>query len=165
MKYLIALLVSSVLFLGLGVSLFSQRSQAPTFQFTRSHWLLLHRKSNIEYLYYGFAGEKTKSTLVKTFKVKSGIPGERPTPLPSLLGKKYWIITEKHEETENPETAPYFLTLNVPVSDEEPFGPTPYLECNGQCNWILPGYFGLHGSGGDRRTRSRQSRKFRMYKT
>lgn len=41
------------------------------------------------------------------------------------------------------------LTLNIPVSDTEPFGPEPYLECNGQCNWILPGAFGLHGSGGN----------------
>jgi lipoprotein-anchoring transpeptidase ErfK/SrfK len=113
------------------------------------HWLLLHRKSNKEFLYFGIAGNKTESKLLKTFLVKSGIPHERPTPLPSLLGRKYWIITDKHEETENPETAPYFLTLDVPVSEEEPFGPSPYLECNGQCNWVLPGYFGLHGSGGD----------------
>ena len=25
----------------------------------------------------------------------------------------------------------------------------PYTECNGQCNWILPGAFGLHGVNGD----------------
>ena len=36
-----------------------------------------------------------------------------------------------------------------PVSEEEPFGPTPYIECDGQCNWILPGAFGLHGVNGN----------------
>ena len=114
-----------------------------------SYWLLLHRKSNIEYLYSGVPGEKDKSTLIKTFIVKTGIPGQSPTPLPKLLGKEYWLITNKEDSSENPETAPYFLTLNIPVSDFEPFGPTPYNECNGQCNWALPGYFGLHGINGD----------------
>jgi hypothetical protein len=149
MKYIVVLLVASVLFGALGLSLLSQKSQAPTRQSTYSHWFLLHRKSNVEYLYHGIPGETGESILIKKFVVKTGIPGERPTPLPTLLGKKYWIITDKHEEKENPETAPFFLTLNIPVSEEAPFGPTPYLECNGQCDWELPGYFGLHGSGGD----------------
>lgn len=48
-------------------------------------------------------------------------------------------MIDKVEAVDNPETAPYFLTLDIPVSDEEPFGPAPYLECDGQCNWVLPG--------------------------
>ena len=114
-----------------------------------SYWLVLKRKSNIEHLYFGSAGDEGKSKLIKIFNVKSGMPGESPTPLPQILGRKYWLITEKMESSDNPETAPYFLTLDVPVSEQEPFGPTPYLECNGQCNWKLPGYFGLHGVNGD----------------
>ena len=114
-----------------------------------SYWLLLHRKSNVEFLYSGLPGQKDKSKLVKTFQVKSGIPGQSPTPLPKLLGREYWVITQKEESKDNPETAPYFLTLDIPVTDDYPFGPTPYNECNGQCDWILPGYFGLHGVNGD----------------
>ena len=115
----------------------------------RTHWFELHRKSNVEYLYFGEPGDKMQSALVKVFKVKAGIPGERPTPLPQVLGREYWEITGKMEVFENPETAPYFLTLNVPVSEESPYGPSPYLECNGQCDWVLPGAFGLHGVNGD----------------
>lgn len=114
---------------------------------TSAYWFLLHRKSNTEYLYQGLPGDTNNSTLVKTFKVKTGIPGERPTPLPQLLGREYWILTNK-EPTDNRETSPYFLTLDVPISDEEPFGPEPYPECNGQCNWTTPGAFGLHGIAG-----------------
>ena len=114
-----------------------------------SYWLLLKRKSNVEHLYYGSAGDGGRSRLVKTFKVKTGVPGDSPTPLPQLLGRRYWLITNKTEAADNPETAPYFLELNVPVTDEPPYGPIPYLECGGQCNWILPGYFGLHGVNGD----------------
>jgi len=113
------------------------------------HWLLLHRKSNIEFLYLGIPGEKDQSELVKTFIVKTGVPQERPTPLPQLIDRKYWLITDKWESPDNPETAPYFLKLDVPVSEDEPFGPVPYLECNGQCNWELPGNFGLHGVNGN----------------
>lgn len=118
-------------------------------QVKSSHWFLLNRKSNLEYLYFGVAGDKQSSQLVKTFKVKTGIPGERPTPIPKLVGRDYWLITDKKESKDNPETAPYFLTLDVPGIDQEPFGPVPYLECNGQCNWVLPGAFGLHGTGGN----------------
>jgi hypothetical protein len=114
-----------------------------------SYWFLLYRKSNVEKFYKGIPGDPSKSTLIKTFTVKSGVPGEKPTPLPQLLGKKYWKIVDKVEAFDNEETAPYFLTLDVPISEEEPFGPTPYLECEGQCNWILPGYFGLHGTAGN----------------
>src|SRR3989344_1380764 len=116
-----------------------------------AYWLILHRKSNIEYLYKGVFGEKHKSMLINIFGVKSGIPGEKPTPLPQLLGRDYWIVTDKMsvDASENPETAPYFLTLDVPVTEAEPYGPVPYNECNGQCDWILPGYFGLHGVNGD----------------
>lgn len=113
------------------------------------YWFILHRKSNIEYLYEGIPGNANKSKLLKIFKVKTGIPGERPTPLPKLLGKEYWMITAKSESKDNPETAPYFLTLNIPAPYVPPFGPSPYLECGGQCQWELPGEFGLHGVGGD----------------
>lgn len=114
-----------------------------------AYWFLLHRNSNLEYLYEGVPGQKEKSKLVRTFKVKTGAPNKSPTPLPQLLGRKYWVIVDKQKEEENPETSPYFLTLNIPVSDTEPFGPTPYLECGTQCSWNLPGYFGLHGVGGN----------------
>ncbi len=121
---------------------------APTIP-KKSHWLVLHRKSNKEYLYLGVPGEKQNSELVKIFMVKTGIPGERPTPLPKLLGREYWKITGKVEIKDDPETAPYFLILDIPYSEDYPYGPTPYLECNGQCDWILPGSFGLHGINGD----------------
>lgn len=113
------------------------------------HWLILERGSNKEFLYFGVPGDKENSELIKEFKVKSGIPGERPTPLPSYLGKKYWKIVKKYPSSENPETAPYFLELDIPVEDGF-FGPVPYTECNGQCSWELPGYFGLHGINGDK---------------
>lgn len=114
-----------------------------------SHWFVLHRQSNVEFLYLGKPGDTSKSLLLNIFKVKTGEPLKKPTPLPYLLGRKYWIITEKHPEFENLETAPYFLTLDIPISNEPPFGPTPYLECGIQCDWEKPGYFGLHGIGGD----------------
>lgn len=158
MKKIVLVSLLGSLLLGiivLAIFLFQpQASEKPIQQ--ENYWLLLHRKSNKEFLYHGTPGDKEKSKLLKTFVVKSGIPGERPTPLPQLLGRDYWVIINKLEQKDNPETAPYFLTLNIPVGDEEPFGPTPYLECNGpasqrgeQCNWILPGDFGLHGSAGD----------------
>lgn len=115
----------------------------------KHYWFLLDREASREYLYQGAPGDKSKSRLIKTFVVKTGIPGERPTPLPQLVGRKYWLLIKK-EPTENPETAPYFLTLDVPAPSEAPFGPEPYEECNGkQCNWELPGEFGLHGVNGD----------------
>ncbi len=113
------------------------------------YWFILHRTSNKEELFHGDLGVQNKSKLVKTFQVKTGIPGKRPTPLPDLLGKKYWLITEKHAEPNNPETAPYFLTLNIPASSKEPYGPVPYTECNGQCDWVREGAFGLHGVAQD----------------
>lgn len=114
-----------------------------------SYWFILHRKSNTEELLYGIPGNVLRSNVVKIFTVKTGIPGERPTPLPSLVGRNYWIVTDKQEAFDNPETAPYFLTLDVPGIEEEPYGPAPYMECHGQCNWILPGAFGLHGTASD----------------
>lgn len=113
-----------------------------------SYWFELERKSNVENLYKGVPGDKTESIHIRSFKVKTGIPGERPTPLPQVVGKQYWLITKKESSAENPETAPYFLTLNIPAPSEEPYGPVPYNECNGQCSWVLPGAFGLHGTGG-----------------
>lgn len=117
---------------------------------SEAHWFELQRQSNIENLYFGVPGDKEKSTHLRSFRVKTGIPGERPTPLPELVGREYWIITAKQPELNNPETAPYFITLDVPAPTEEPYGPVPYEECNGeQCHWILPGAFGLHGTGGN----------------
>lgn len=114
-----------------------------------SYWFMLHRKSNKEYLYKGKAGDIHNSQLVRTFQVKTGVPGKSPTPLPKLLGKDYWIITNKQSSIDNPETAPYFIALDIPSGSEWPYGPVPYNECDGQCDWVLPGYFGLHGTGGN----------------
>lgn len=145
-----------LLFFLFGIGLFFLRKISPeksasvlSSQQKPSYWFVLQRKSNKEFLYHGIPGERQQSKLVKTFIVKTGIPGERPTPLPQLVGRKYWIITGKAEVKDNPETAPYFLTLNVPGIEKEPFGPAPYNECNGQCDWVLPGAFGLHGVNGD----------------
>lgn len=150
MKKLFLLLLVSTVALAL---LTTNSSSAPTVLSTNAQknefWFELLRRSNVELLYYGKAGEKEKSTLVKQFNVKSGILGKKPTPLPQLLGRDYWLIKDKYPSTDNPETAPYFLELDVPVSEESPFGPEPYLECDGQCDWELPGYFGLHGINGD----------------
>lgn len=113
------------------------------------YWFMLHRKSQKEFFYRGIPGDPSKSKLLRTFDVKVGIPGERPTPLPQLLGREYWKVIDEMEQFDNPETFPYFLTLDIPVPSIEPFGPSPYMECNGQCNWILPGAFGLHGIASD----------------
>jgi len=121
-----------------------------------SHWFILHRKSGNEFLYFGVTGDINNSKLVRKFQVKSGISGSSPTPLPSLLGRDYWLLIKKESSADNPETAPYFLTLDVPSSGDWPYGPTPYLECKdpatgeaSQCDWGQPGYFGLHGINGD----------------
>ncbi len=113
------------------------------------HWFLLERKSGIETLFYGVPGDRESSSIVRAFTVKPGVPNEKPTPLPKLAGREYWLIKDKLDTTESSETAPYFLTLDIPVSDGEPYGPVPYEECNGQCNWQIPGSFGLHGVAGD----------------
>ena len=94
---------------------------------------------------------------MKAFKVKTGVPGDSPTPLPQLLGRRYWLITDKTDSSDNPETAPYFISLDIPVSEEYPYGPITYDECNGECNWEIPGYFGLHGVNGDMEKLSEQS--------
>jgi lipoprotein-anchoring transpeptidase ErfK/SrfK len=150
MKQLISIILFVIIMVisGIGYWFFITNNYTTPPALSKSYWFVLHRKSNKEYLYTGIPGEVQKSTLVKKFTVKTGIPGERPTPLPQLVGRKYWVITKK-EETENPETAPYFLTLNVPGIETEPYGPVPYNECAGQCNWILPGAFGLHGVNDD----------------
>ena len=128
-----------------------QTSQAvlPADTKQNEYWFELLRKSNIENLYKGVPGDKLKSQHLQSFRVKTGIPGERPTPLPQLVGRKYWKIVGKEDSHDNPETAPYFLTLDVPAPSEEPYGPSPYTECNRQCSWVLPGAFGLHGVAGD----------------
>jgi hypothetical protein len=132
------------------ISLNTPKEEVLSTQEEEIYWFSLERKSNIEKLYFGEAGNAANSNLIKTFIVKVGIPGQKPTPLPKLLGRDYWLIIDKYETKDNPETAPYFLKLDIPVGEEEPFGPEPYLECEGgQCNWELPGAFGLHGVGGD----------------
>lgn len=146
------ILLAIILFsLGFFVGIFSVQTKiSADFVNTESnYWLLLNRKSNQEFLYKGVFGDKSKSELVRKFQVKVGVPGEKPTPLPELVGRKYWLVIDKFDAKDYPETAPYFLKLDVPVTDEEPYGPEPYLECSGQCNWILPGFFGLHGINGE----------------
>lgn len=113
-----------------------------------TYWFILHRKSNLEYLYYGTPGQKEESELVKKFQVKTGVPGQKPTPLPQLMGREYWVITQKFETFESEETAPYFIALDIPTTENPPYGPVPYEECEGQCNWEIPGLFGLHGVAG-----------------
>ena len=115
----------------------------------QDYWFLLQRKSQVEHLFQGVPGDIEHSKKIMTFQVKTGRPGERPTPLPQLVGKDYWVITEMHPEFESTETAPYFITLDVPAPLEPPYGPVPYEECDGQCDWILPGDFGLHGIAGN----------------
>lgn len=151
MKGYIALLVV-LLTTGIGAFVLLTRpvsnpvSPAPKPQY----WMLLKRTSNIEYLFYGIPNNPKQSTLKKTFTVKAGVPGKKPTPLPALVGRDYWLITAKLEAFDNTETAPYFLVLDVPIPSTYPYGPSPYLECDGkQCDWELPGYFGLHGVNGD----------------
>jgi lipoprotein-anchoring transpeptidase ErfK/SrfK len=140
------LIICSLLFTGF---IYSQHYQYQTKSAiadqAEEYWFRLDRRSNKEYLFHGVAGEASQSSLIKTFVVKVGIPGERPTPLPEKLGRQYWLITHKFATFDNPETAPYFLTLDIPYTEEYPFGPVPYDECDGQCNWQLPGSFGLHG--------------------
>lgn len=143
----IGVIVVNVL-LGLFLLHWQKSSVSPKPQ--EHYWFILHRKSNKEEIFKGLSGDKKDSSLLKTFQVKVGIPGKRPTPLPKLLNKEYWLITDKQEQKDNPETAPYFLTLNIPAPSEEPYGPVPYKECNGeQCNWVRQGTFGLHGINGD----------------
>lgn len=148
-KFIVLFLLFAISAVGSFFLLSNKKSKVIVEEKKEQYWFVLHRKSNKEELLKGIPGERTQSTLLKTFTVKTGRPGERPTPLPSLLGKEYWVITEKHAELDNPETAPYFLTLNIPAPEEEPYGPVPYEECDGQCHWVLPGAFGLHGTAGD----------------
>lgn len=149
-KKIVLLIILLIPLFGLFVLDYSKPSeQAKIATPQKSHWLILHRKSGKEFLYYGVLGEVNNSKLVRTFQVKPGAPGSSPTPLPKLLGRDYWLITKKESSADNPETAPYFLTLDIPATGEFPYGPNPYPECNGECNWILPGYFGLHGINGN----------------
>lgn len=147
--FLLASLLFSVGFLAGAFTPQASTSNDITNQKGSNYWFVLHRKSNIEILYKGVMGDRQNSEVVREFRVKSGIPNERPTPLPALVGRKYWLLVDKFDAKDYPETAPYFLKLDVPVTNEEPYGPEPYLECSGQCNWLLPGYFGLHGIDGN----------------
>lgn len=144
------------LFMGIGTLLFifimpffEMPVQKSSDSYETLYWFDLHRKSNVEILYFGPPQDIHSSRILNISKVKSGIPHMRPTPLPQLLGKEYWLITGKQDTSGNPETAPYFLTLDIPATDKYPFGPVPYNECTGQCNWVIPGEFGLHGVNGN----------------
>lgn len=142
---LFALFIGSI---GLVAANWQSFQQKPEHTAKNDYWFVLHRKSQKEELLQGEPGNREKSRVIKTFTVKTGRPGERPTPLPQLLGRDYWLITKKQPEPNNPETAPYFITLDVPAPSGAPYGPEPYLECNGQCDWVRPGDFGLHGIAG-----------------
>lgn len=140
------------------ISVHSHNSQyTETFRVpeNENYWFILHRKSNVEYLYKGKPGNKTESRLIKEFQVKTGVPGEKPTPLPQLMGREYWNLIAEYEVSDDPEIAPYFLTLDIPYTEEYPYGPSPYLECIDQggvarqCDWATPGSFGLHGINND----------------
>lgn len=120
-----------------------------------SYWFALHRDQSKEILYSGNPGEVENSQIVREFRVKTGSTWS-PTPLPELMGREYWTIVAKQSSADNPNTAPYFLQLDVPVEDEWPYGPVPYTECideatgeSIQCDWVIPGFFGLHGIGGN----------------
>ncbi len=134
----------------LAVFLIPLTSRATTLsqESTDTFWFSLYRASNIEVLYFGIPNDMYRSFPRGIYRVKTGIPNQRPTPLPQVTGRAYWKITSQYK-TDNPETAPYFLELDVPVSDGPPYGPVRYPECGGACNWVLPGAFGLHGVGGD----------------
>lgn len=150
MKY--ADIIIAVCIVALGLSIYAFNQKPAVLSETRPHiayWFLLYRASNKELLYYGEPGNREQSRVVRTFQVKTGMPGVRPTPLPQLVDRQYWILTGKAETADHPETAPYFLALDVPYTDGPPYGPAPYMECDGQCNWELAGAFGLHGIGGD----------------
>ncbi len=121
----------------------------------KKYWFVLNRKSGTENLYLGTPGEANNSKLVRSFQVKTGAAWS-PTPHPKLVGRDYWKIIKKESSAYNPDTAPYFLQLDIPTSNEWPYGPVPYTECKDvnsgesiQCDWVLPGYFGLHGVGGN----------------
>ncbi|MBI3984535.1 MAG: L,D-transpeptidase [Candidatus Levybacteria bacterium] len=145
---LVTLFIALAIFSFLTTLFVQKPVQSEIKEIAKHHWFLLHRKSNIEYLYYGTFGDANNSQLLKTFQVKVG-QILSPTPLPQLLGRGYWLLIKKESSSENLDTAPYFLTLDVPSNGEWPYGPTPYLECNGQCDWQMPGYFGLHGINGN----------------
>lgn len=143
-------IVLSILVINITLGLFLLNRQKTPEKPIEKYWFVLHRKANKEELLRGVPGDRKKSVVVRAFQVKAGIPNERPTPLPKLLGKEYWLIVDEEDQKENPETAPYFLTLNIPAPTDEPYGPMPYNECNGQqCHWVLPGAFGLHGTAGN----------------
>ncbi len=120
------------------------------------YWLRLARTSQTETLYKGTPGDANHSQIIRVFQVKTGIDGKSPTPLPRLMGREYWKIIKKESSSDNPDTAPYFLTLDIPSGIDWPYGPTPYEECidpvsgeNAQCDWVQPGFFGLHGVAGN----------------
>jgi hypothetical protein len=146
---LLVLLVGLLIWQTSAVKKVVHQVAVPQIEEKKSHWFVLKRKSQEELLFYGNPGDVKNSDFIKSFNVKTGVPGKKPTPIPQLAGREYWVITQKHETFDSLETAPYFLTLDVPVSEEPPYGPVPYPECEGECDWEIPGAFGLHGIAGD----------------
>lgn len=147
-RIFVVLLIFGLLLLGIFLDTAAKTEPAVSDaekQVPSAYWLLLQRGAQQETVYYGTPGNTERSTLVKAMQIKPGIPNERPTPLPQLVGREYWNIIAAEPQYGNPETAPYFLTLDIPGIEDEPYGPVPYNECSGQCNWVLPGAFGLHG--------------------
>lgn len=132
----------------------SQVNGEKTVSIPEKYWFILHRKSGEEILYLGAPGDINNSKIVRKFQVKTGASWS-PTPLPNLVGREYWKIIKKESSKDNPDTSPYFLTLDVPADENWPYGPVPYTECkdlngnNIQCDWVQMGYFGLHGVGGN----------------
>lgn len=157
-KFIILFLLIIVLVPVLGI-VFHSRQEVKGEQIVStpkdSHWFVLHRKTGEEILYLGVPGEVHNSKIVRKFQVKTGASWS-PTPLPRLVGREYWKIVKKESSALNPDTAPYFLQLDVPTDENWPYGPIPYTECkdiyngeNIQCDWVQPGYFGLHGIAGN----------------
>ncbi len=157
-NWLTVILLLVLLISALGYSLFFNKNKSDQKRagvpaetaIQNDYWMLLMRKSRQEFLFQGIPGDKDNSRIIRQFVVNVGVENERPTPLPQLFGREYWNIIAKYEVKDDPETAPYFLTLDVPWSDQYPFGPSPYNECGGeQCDWVRPGSFGLHGVAGN----------------
>lgn len=151
---LISIIVVSALLAGLTFYSKNENNDNLVENSHKSYWFVLNRKSGVENLYLGVPGDINKSQIIKSFHVKTGASWS-PTPLPELIGRQYWKIIKKESSALNPDTAPYFLQLDVPTDENWPYGPVPYTECldsegnNIQCDWVRPGYFGLHGIGGN----------------
>ena len=108
MRKMLLVLLLLLFFVGICFFFFYRSTSSPVLESASDYWFVLHRKSQKEFLYKGIPGKLEKSKRIKTFTVKNGRSGERPTPLPQLVGREYWVLTKK-ASSDNPETAPYFL--------------------------------------------------------